>query len=355
MKWKSEELERHKGSGSEFQPEVESGITVELAETKPLPRTVVEAEGPFRRDDTVSRPLDDFIAPSSIGAKACLIVMRGNQVGRMYELVDGVAEIGRSHDLTVSIADEAVSRRHAKVHSSSLGFVVTDLESTNGLFVNGERVEQHVLRDGDRIQFGTSTVIKFVFQDELEENLQQKLYDGATRDQLVGAHNRQYLVDNLEAAFATANRRGRPLSPLMLDIDYFKVVNDTHGHAAGDDVLKGVAGIIEETKRTEDVFARFGGEEFVLLLPESPREGSVRVAERIRQKLEAHVFDYEGTPIKVTISIGVATYADRNYPSPKGLLAAADAALYEAKREGRNRVVWSQRTAPSPLKEDAPG
>ena len=141
----------------------------------------------------------------------------------------------------------------------------------------------------------------------------------------------------------------------MLDVDYFKVVNDTHGHAAGDDVLKGVAGIIEETKRTEDVFARFGGEEFVLLLPESPREGSVRVAERIRQKLEAHVFDYEGTPIKVTISIGVATYADRNYPSPKGLLAAADAALYEAKREGRNRVVWSQRTAPSPLKEDAPG
>jgi len=264
----------------------------------------------------------------------------------MYELADGVAEIGRSHDATISVADDAVSRRHAKIHSSALGFVVTDLDSTNGLFVNAARVRQHVLRDGDRIQFGTSTVIKFAFQDELEENLQQRLYDGATRDHLVGAHNRQYLVDNLEAAFATANRRRRPLSALMLDIDHFKLVNDTYGHLAGDHVLKGVAGIIQETKRTEDVFARFGGEEFVLLLPESAREGAVLVAERIREGLEEHVFDYEETPIKVTISIGVATYVNHNYPSPKALIGAADAALYEAKREGRNRVVSSQRVAP---------
>ena len=346
-----EGVDPHPPGDSEPEPEFDKATTAELPDIEPLPYTDPEGEAPFGRDDTVSRSLEEFIAPSRIGAKACLIVMRGHQVGRMYELTDGTAEIGRSHDMTISIADDAVSRRHAKVHSSSLGFVVTDLDSTNGLFVNAERVQERVLRDGDRIQFGTSTVIKFAFQDELEESLQQKLYDSATRDQLVGAHNRQYLVDNLEAAFAAANRHGRPLSVLMLDIDHFKRVNDTFGHPAGDDVLKGVAGIIEETKRGEDVFARVGGEEFVLLLPESTREGSVLVAERIRETLEHHVIDYDGNSIKVTISIGVATYSDHNYPTPQALLGAADAGLYEAKRGGRNRVVWSQRAAPPQSRE----
>jgi len=141
----------------------------------------------------------------------------------------------------------------------------------------------------------------------------------------------------------------------MMDIDHFKAVNDTFGHAAGDYVLKGVAAIIEETRRAEDVFARFGGEEFVQLLTESPREGSLLVAERIRARLDGHVFDYEGVPIKVTMSIGVATYAGNNYSSHQALLGAADAALYDAKRQGRNRVVWREGAAPSPSDEAEPG
>ena len=319
--------------------------TTELPGVQPLPLTEGEESGPFKRDETVSKSLAGLIAPSTISAKACLIVMRGHQVGRMYELGDEVAEIGRSHDVKIAIADEAVSRRHATVHSSSLGFVVTDTDSTNGLFVNSKRVRRHVLRDGDRIQFGTSTVLKFAFQDELEETLHQKLYDGATRDQLVGAHNRRYLVDSLRAAFASANRRGRPLSASMLDIDYFKRVNDTYGHLAGDHVLKGVAKLIQDTIRAEDVFARFGGEEFALLLPESDREAAVLVAERVRASIEGHAFEYEGASIEVTISIGVATLAGGNYTSPKALIAAADTSLYEAKRAGRNRVVWGQGSA----------
>ena len=188
-------------------------------------------------------------------------------------------------------------------------------------------------------------MLKFALQDELEESLHRRLYEQSTRDHLVDAHSRQYLIDNLDAAFATATRRDRPLSTLMQDIDRFKRINDTWGHLAGDFVLKGIAELIQERIRTEDVFARFGGEEFVLLLTESDREASLLVAERIRSRIEAKVFDYEGECLGVTISIGVATYTGRNYPTPKDLIGAADSALYEAKRSGRNRVVWSERAA----------
>jgi diguanylate cyclase (GGDEF)-like protein len=268
--------------------------------------------------------------------------MRGQQVGRMYPLGSGVCYLGRADDLAISIDDTSVSRRHAEVHSSAVGHVITDLKSTNGLFVNGQRVERHVLRDGDRIQIGSATVLKFSYQDELEQNLRQRLYESATRDQLVGVHNRQYFLDSLQAAFAHATRTKLPLSVLMLDVDHFKNVNDSHGHLAGDHVLREIARIVKAAIRTEDVFARFGGEEFVLLFAGSDPEPARLAAERIRKAVETHVFDYEGTSIRTTLSIGLTTYQARNYPSPHSLIAAADAALYEAKRAGRNCTVWSE-------------
>ena len=296
----------------------------------------------LRHGKTVSQIIEQLVSTSAEGTQACFIVMRGQQVGRMYQLGPGIAYLGRADDVTISIDDTSVSRRHAAVHSSPIGFVITDLKSTNGLFVNGQRVERHVLRDGDRIQFGSSTVLKFCYQDELEQNLQQRLYESATRDQLVGVHNRQFFLDSLEATFAHATRKNLPLSLLMLDIDHFKNVNDTHGHLAGDHVLREIARIIKQAIRTEDVFARFGGEEFVLLLAESDPECARHAAERIRKAVERQVFEYEGRPIKTTLSIGLTTYHARNYASPHNLIAAADAALYEAKRAGRNCTIWTE-------------
>jgi diguanylate cyclase (GGDEF)-like protein len=301
-----------------------------------------EAALNHRHGKTVSQTVEELVSTSEESAKACFIVMRGQQAGRMYELGAGVAYVGRGDDATISIDDSAVSRRHAAIHSSPVGFVVSDLKSTNGLFVNGKRVERHVLRDGDRVQFGSATVLKFCYQDELEQNLQQRLYDSATRDQLVGVHNRQFFLDQLQAAFSHATRRNAPLSVLMLDLDHFKAVNDTYGHLAGDHVLKEVARLIKEAIRAEDVFARFGGEEFVLLLLDSGVDASRQVAERIRGTVAEHAFEYEDRPIRSTLSIGLATYQARNHASPRSLLAAADAALYEAKRAGRNCTVWSQ-------------
>ena len=277
------------------------------------------------------------------GAKARFIVMQGQQVGKIFALGDEVAEIGRSDAMTIPIDDSAVSRAHARVHSSHRGFVITDLDSTNGLFVNAQRVKRHVLRDGDRVQVGTLTVLKFTYQDELEETLQKRLYDKATRDPLVDAHNRSYFDDYVETAFAMANRQKRPLSAMMIDVDHFKRVNDTWGHLAGDEVLKGIADLVNETIRTEDVFARFGGEEFVLLLTEQTGEAAMLVAMRIRSLIESHAFEHENATIRVTVSIGVATYAGGNYSSPATMIAAADAALYEAKNAGRNRVFSRQR------------
>ncbi len=297
---------------------------------------------------TVSQKLDDLVAPTGGGAKACFIVMQGQQVGRMFALGDKVAELGRSDKVTIPIDDRAISRVHATVHSSALGFVLTDLDSTNGVFVNAQRVKRHVLRDGDRVQLGTSTVFKFAYQDELEETLQKRLYDKATRDPLVDAHNRQYFDDYLETAFARAKRQESPLSAIMVDVDHFKRVNDTWGHLAGDQVLKGIADLINQTIRTEDVFARFGGEEFVLLLTEQTGEAAVLVAVRIRKLIESHAFEHDSEMIPITVSIGVATYARQNYPSPSSLIAAADDGLYEAKRAGRNRVVPMQRADTAP-------
>ena len=312
-----------------------------------------EAGLSLRHGKTVSQIIEQLVSTSEEAAKACFIVMRGQQVGRMYQLAPGITLLGRADDVTISIDDTSVSRRHAAVHSSPVGYVITDLKSTNGLFVNGKRVERYVLRDGDRLQFGSSTVLKFSYQDELEQNLQQRLYESATRDQLVGVHNRQFFLDSLQAAFAHATRKNLPLSLLMLDIDHFKNVNDSHGHLAGDHVLREIARIIEQAIRTEDVFARFGGEEFVLLLAESDPECARHAAERIRKAVEGQVFEYEGRPIKTTLSIGLTTYHDRNYPSPHSVIAAADAALYEAKGAGRNCTVWTEGPPrPAPAAEE---
>lgn len=306
-----------------------------------------EAQRDQCADDTISQRIEDLIARSEPISRASLTVIRGAEVGRLHELSDAEATFGRADDVTIPVADPAVSRRHAAIHSTPLGFVITDLDSTNGLFINGERSKRHVLRDGDRIQFGSSTVFKFSYQDELEESLQKRLYESATRDALLGIHNKQYFLDNLKAAFANATRKRCPLSLLMLDVDHFKQVNDDHGHIVGDQVLKRIAALVQASTRTEDVLARFGGEEFVLLLTDSAREPASLVAERIRSSIELCTFEHEGCQIHLTISIGISTYTGARLPTPESLIAEADAALYRAKRAGRNRVAWPVSPEPS--------
>jgi len=159
----------------------------------------------------------------------------------------------------------------------------------------------------------------------------------ALTDALTGLPNRRYIVERMEQECAAAERSDRRLSLLMLDIDHFKRINDTHGHAAGDAVLVEIARRIEQTKRLSDVAARFGGEEFVILAVDTPLDAANRLAERLRAAIAATPIEANGLRLDVTVSIGVAEKAvDCN--NLDILLKAADGALYRAKAGGRNRV-----------------
>ena len=269
---------------------------------------------------------------------AYLIMINGRNVGRMHKLNVDRTQLGRAPDCEVLIEDEGVSRRHAFIERTHEGFVLWDNSSTNGVFVNAQKVERHLLQDGDRVQIGSNTILKFSFTDEVEEKFQKQLYDSATRDALTGTYNKKYFADQLKTEFAYCYRHKTPLSLMLFDIDHFKKLNDGYGHLAGDAALKTLAHVVHEALRTEDIFARYGGEEFGVILRDTDGERAFLIAERVRRSVEAHAFMWEQQRLSVTISVGVATLVDGNFPSPKHLVKAADEYLYKAKHGGRNRT-----------------
>jgi diguanylate cyclase (GGDEF)-like protein len=159
----------------------------------------------------------------------------------------------------------------------------------------------------------------------------------ASHDPLTGLLNRHAVVEAADREMARSVRHGYPLSVLLLDIDHFKQVNDTHGHDAGDAVLRTFAATVLGALRRDDVLGRYGGEEFLALLPNSGREAALAVAERIRAAVGAMTVDHGGHTIAVTVSIGVAEVAGGD-GAWSHVMQAADTALYAAKRGGRNRV-----------------
>ncbi len=261
------------------------------------------------------------------------------QVGKMYKLESRETVLGRSTDATLQVDDDGISRKHAKVCVGPSGqFQVMDLGSTNGTFLNGVKIDVANLQDGDKIQIGSNTVLKFSLQDQLEEEYQRRIYESATRDGLTRIYNKKYFLDTLKKEFAYCLRHRVPMSMVMFDVDHFKKINDTYGHPAGDYVLTRIAQRIMETVRTEDLFARYGGEEFSLMLRESAEEKAFICAERCRRAVDGTDFLFGGTPIKVTISLGVCTLLDSDFAQPEDMIATADKYLYRAKKGGRNRV-----------------
>ncbi|MCB1383036.1 MAG: PleD family two-component system response regulator [Notoacmeibacter sp.] len=176
------------------------------------------------------------------------------------------------------------------------------------------------------------------YNDSLRASVAQTI-EMAVTDPLTGMHNRRYLDSHLERLFERARSRGRPLSVMMTDLDRFKSVNDTHGHDAGDEVIREFARRVRRHVRGADLACRYGGEEFAIIMPDTPADIAHRVAERLRAQIEGEAFDAgQGRILDVTVSIGVATIsgADTN---ASAILKRADEALYEAKKTGRNKVV----------------
>jgi len=271
--------------------------------------------------------------------RAYLIVLAGANVGEMHKLDAGEVVLGRATGATVRLSDDGVSRKHAKLLVENGVVRLEDLGSANGTLVNGERVAECALKDGDQIQLGGTTILKFTYHDSLEEDFQRKMYDAALRDPMTRAYNKKHLSDRLETELAFARRHAVTLALIMLDVDHFKNVNDTLGHPAGDHVLIKLAQVVSSTLRVEDMFARYGGEEFAVLCRGTTLEQAEVLAERIRATVEAADFTFEDRPIRVTVSLGVTAFPARPAESVLALIGDADEALYAAKRAGRNRVV----------------
>ncbi|MDH5676487.1 MAG: GGDEF domain-containing protein [Myxococcales bacterium] len=266
-------------------------------------------------------------------------MLRGPEPGREYSLEGPTHIIGRDLEAQVSVADPGLSRHHARISRTAHGDYLRDLESTNGTLVNGEKIETvHVLEEGDRIQLGRSTVLRYSRRDRLEQRAAEELYERSVRDPLTHLYNRRYLDDRLPSELAYAKRHGEHLTVLLLDLDHFKRINDRFGHQRGDQVLREVARRLQQTVRLEDVVARYGGEEFAIVALGIDELGARTFAERLRGTIGGAPIEDEHGALEVTVSIGLADSVVTGETKARALFAAADAALYEAKRKGRNRV-----------------
>ena len=186
-----------------------------------------------------------------------------------------------------------------------------------------------------------NNVVQYLFiyiQDVTEVAVfEQKLVEMNTKDGLTGLYNRRFMDEKLKEEFFRCKRYPSEFSMIMLDIDFFKKVNDTYGHQCGDYILKSVSARVASLIRNIDFLFRYGGEEFCCMLPATGNEGALIVAERFRKAIMDLENNYDGSVIKVTISLGVSAVTE-NITKPEMLLQKADDALYKAKREGRNRV-----------------
>lgn len=270
--------------------------------------------------------------------RGVLVRLDGDASGEVLSLPRDTVLIGRSTRARVHIAEPSVSRQHARIVYEYGTFYVVDDDSQNGTLLAGKRVTRAELRDGDLLQFGQRATYRFSLMDRTQEQVMQRLYDSSMKDPLTGADNRRHMDTRLLAEIAFAERHKRPLSIVLLDIDFFKNVNDRHGHPAGDAVLKAVADMVKGQLRTEDAFARYGGEEFVVVLRDTALSEAAHVAERVREKIGRTPIDVAGISLAVTVSAGCASLACCQGATTEGLVAIADRRLYRAKRNGRNRV-----------------
>ncbi|MDI1451024.1 GGDEF domain-containing protein [Polyangium sp. 6x1] len=257
-------------------------------------------------------------------------------LGRCYELGTAtVVTVGRHAGNTISIDSDSASRHHARFEKRADGFWVVDDNSTNGTFVNDERVTEARLRCGDRVSIG-NTIFKSCCA-ACGRPIDETRYTMTSIDGLTKAYNRRHLLEQLDAALRRMEHPEPPLALVMFDLDHFKRINDSFGHLAGDQVLREVASLMQQHVRPGDVFARYGGEEFTWMLPGTDLQGAAAMAETIRAAIAAHVVTFEAHRISLTISAGVAQ-ADEKTCVAIDLIKSADERLYQAKCDGRNCV-----------------
>ena len=274
-----------------------------------------------------------------VSQEACLVqIYPADVVDGMLMIDDSAIILGRDMDADLVIDDSSVSRRHAKIERRGEVCYLIDLDSTNGTQVNDQTIGEHPLTVGDTIAVGGFR-FKYLSSGCVESLYHETVYSALTRDALTGTFNKRYLVESMQRELIRARRHRQPVAVVMLDIDHFKSVNDTHGHLVGDEVLRVFGQRITQECRGDDLLARYGGEEFCLLMSDTHAEEARRITERCRVGVASERFETEAGPLAVTASFGLACVAELDESvTVEGLLSRADQQLYAAKRDGRNRV-----------------
>jgi diguanylate cyclase (GGDEF)-like protein len=285
------------------------------------------------RSDVESRPRHPY-----------LVIFIGQDSGKRYRLQPGKMTIGRSTEADITIDDEWASRIHCTIDWADDVIRVEDNGSTNGIFIDYRRTKSASLTQGVPLQIGHS-VMKVDYKDEAEIRLEEKLLRNACIDGLTGISNRQQFMRRAVEEFSYARRNERSVAIIMIDIDKFKNVNDTHGHQMGDFALNRFAGIINGVKRKEDIFARYGGEEFVMIpVGQIHLDEVYGFCERLRKAIEISEFQFGDVSIQLTASFGFhirnITNGDQIEPLINEVIKKADKALYRAKNNGRNCIEY---------------
>jgi diguanylate cyclase (GGDEF)-like protein len=295
--------------------------------------------------------------------RPALVFLSGELIAVPIPLEREEVILGRSLGADVRINDYKASRRHAKVakvfnpDTRVHDYVLTDFGSRNGTYLNGQRVSEVTLQNGDKITIGEH-ILRFDLLDEIDREYQRQIHRLISHDDLTGLLSSRSFFSELRREAAKAKAEGMPMCVLMMDIDHFKLVNDTYGHLTGSKTIEEVGECIMNCVRSGDAAARFGGEEFAAFLLDAEISQALVAAERIRAIVEARDFSVirNGRPNAshhITISIGISSFPDDSH-DPIELVEMADSALYRAKREGRNRVSAYRDLSPDELNRHLP-
>lgn len=291
-------------------------------------------------DQTIVSPIET-ISDLQIQEAPSLLMISGEFLGRSYTISHDEFMMGRISSCDLQIEEDLVSRHHCKIITKEGQSELVDLASTNGTLLNGRRVDRAFLKEGDQIQVGASSILKYHLRSEVESKFLSELYEAATKDFLTNVYNKKFFMDRLQTEFAYTRRHEGNLSVIVLDIDHFKKVNDTYGHLLGDMALQKVGHHLAHHTRKDDLVARFGGEEFVVLMRDCDLKQAKNLAENLRKGIsEISIQDNQHT-FKITVSIGVANLSRQNQAQLvrfEKLIQRADENLYRAKTAGRNRV-----------------
>ncbi|MCU1264421.1 MAG: hypothetical protein JWM21_739 [Acidobacteria bacterium] len=281
--------------------------------------------------------------------RPALVFLRGELMAVPIPLERDEVVLGRAVEADVRVNDFRASRQHARISidrdpiTQITRYKIKDLASTNGTLLNGQPITEAFLDEGDKISIG-DYLFRFEMFDEIDREFQQQIHRLLAHDELTGLLTSKSFFSELRREAAHAEEDARPFCVLMMDIDYFKLVNDSYGHLVGSQTIEEVGGVLKGALRAGDVAARFGGEEFAAFLLDADYAQGLVAAERVRSAIEKHEFSAvregsgsEPRTHRITISLGIAAFPD-DARDPIELVELADSALYRAKRNGRNRL-----------------